>query len=130
MWQTPALAMTAMAFLLTLALNDNGASIPRIVVGALSLVVAMSCLQLMAAHWHYRQDDEGRLEELSNKEMPGMLPVHTKSDGKFWRKRDKGEPWYMSFRSHNIWYVVLFSFGAVSVFAIVWAACNWRVAGS
>lgn len=49
-WQTPALALTAEAFLLTIALGGESSRFARLLSSALSVVVAVLAMQLMAKH--------------------------------------------------------------------------------
>ncbi len=49
-WQTPALGMTAQAFLLTLALAPDSSRLARLLASALSLILALMVMQLMAKH--------------------------------------------------------------------------------
>ena len=50
MWQVPALALTAHAFLLTSALNTGGPRLPRVFAAVLGLVLSGLSMQLMAKH--------------------------------------------------------------------------------
>jgi hypothetical protein len=65
MWQTPALGMTAQAFLLTLALGGQESALGRAIAAALSAVLAIITLQLMGKHRHSELRDArqlGRIE--------------------------------------------------------------------
>lgn len=50
MWQTPSLAMTAEAFLLTIAADSEGSMGARLLACALGVLVAAMSMQLMAKH--------------------------------------------------------------------------------
>ena len=50
MWQTPALGLTAQAFLLTLALGGQMSSLGRAVAAVLAAALAVTTMQLMAKH--------------------------------------------------------------------------------
>lgn len=50
MWQTPALGMTAQAFLLTLSLGSGSSSAARIASAALSALISLMVVQLLAKH--------------------------------------------------------------------------------
>lgn len=76
MWQTPALAMTAMAFLLTIALGDSGPDWGRKMAAALSTVVAVISFQLMARHSGLTKKDADTLWDIEDK--AGMRPIHQK----------------------------------------------------
>lgn len=64
MWQTPALALTAQAFLLTISLNEDLTAAPRVVAALLGAVVALLSVQLMAKHKLHLELDRCELERL------------------------------------------------------------------
>lgn len=66
MWQTPALGMTAQAFLLTLALSADTSRSARLLACILSFTLALMVMQLMAKHRRHEMLDSlllTRLEE-------------------------------------------------------------------
>jgi hypothetical protein len=67
MWQTPALGMTAQAFLLTLALGGQTTTTGRMVAAVLAAALAAMTMQLLAKHrYHvicYGDHDDGRRKE-------------------------------------------------------------------
>jgi hypothetical protein len=74
LWQAPALALTAQAFLLTIALGGNTVSIfARALAAGLGLVVACMSMQLMAKHRHLTELDNAWLAAME-KEI-GLPPV-------------------------------------------------------
>jgi hypothetical protein len=75
MWNTPVLAMTAMAFLLTTA-PGSGAAWQRAVAASLSLVVALASVQLMAEHSHSQLADSELLHQLEV--SLGLPTVHAR----------------------------------------------------
>lgn len=122
MWQTPVLAMTAMAFLLTIALGD-GEGWARALAGSLSALTAFVSVQLMAKHSYFQIRDAELLHqiEIAN----GMLPINAKKA--FERTTGNGnwadfENWLGKFRSRSIWILAMLLFGfasvAISVFAL------------
>lgn len=62
MWQTPALCLTAQAFLFTIALDSQSVLGARSVAMALSVAVSLACIQLMCKHRHYEVLDSQWLE--------------------------------------------------------------------
>jgi hypothetical protein len=74
LWQTPALALTAQAFLLTIALGGNAASVfARALAAGLGLVVAFMSMQLMAKHRHLTELDNAWL--VAMEQEIGLTPV-------------------------------------------------------
>jgi hypothetical protein len=74
LWQTPALALTAQAFLLTIALGGNGISVfARALAAGLGLVVAVISMQLMAKHRYLRELDNAWLTVMEQE--IGLRPV-------------------------------------------------------
>lgn len=65
-WQTPALAFTAQAFLMTIALS-GGSTWTRIVAAALALIVALLSIQLLKKHHHMELIDSVLLEQLEDR---------------------------------------------------------------
>lgn len=64
MWQTPVVAMSAMAFLLTIALGDGRNDTYRAVAGILSAMIALVSLQLMAKHSRSQRNDADLLHSM------------------------------------------------------------------
>jgi hypothetical protein len=67
MWQTPALGMTAQAFLITLALGAGSSRWARLLAALLSLILALMVMQLMAKHRRNELLDSVLLEELEGR---------------------------------------------------------------
>jgi hypothetical protein len=67
MWQTPALGLTAQAFLLTLALGGQMASLGRAVAAVLAGAIAVMTMQLMAKHRLHELRDSRLLEAIENR---------------------------------------------------------------
>ncbi|MCF4121847.1 NUDIX hydrolase family protein [Antribacter sp. KLBMP9083] len=122
MWQTPVLAMTAMAFLLTIALG-GGAEWRRALAAALSAVVAVASVQLMARHSSLELRDAELLWEMER--VHGMRPVHAPPSSRraLGARRGGGGPVNLlaSFRSRNVWMAAMASFAVVSVVVAVLA---------
>lgn len=64
MWQTPALGLTAQAFLLTLALGGEISDLGRAVAAGLAAALAINTVQLMAKHRHHEVRDSKLLERI------------------------------------------------------------------
>ena len=76
LWQTPALAMTAQAFLLTIAYG-NGSEIARIVTACLGVAVAFMSMQLMSKHRFLKRIDEHKAQDLEDELK--LLGIATRS---------------------------------------------------
>lgn len=121
MWQTPLLAMTAMAFLMTIALGD-GEAWARATAALLSTVTALVSVQLMAKHSHSQLQDADRLSELED--QLGLVPVHRRpdrSEGWIARRLKQMEDWLVRWRSRHWWLVAMLLFGVVSLVICVLA---------
>lgn len=80
LWQAPALALTAQAFLLTIALGGNAASVfARALAAGLGLVVACMSMQLMAKHRHLTELDNAWLATMEQE--IGLTPVAARGVG-------------------------------------------------
>jgi hypothetical protein len=66
MWQTPALGMTAQAFLLSLALGSGTSALSRIISAGLSVLISVMVVQLLAKHRRNEFLDTLALEELES----------------------------------------------------------------
>lgn len=123
MWQTPVLAMTAMAFLMTIALG-SGASWSRVLAGLLSAVVATVSVQLMAKHSRNQIEDADALWEIERSE--GMPPVHAPPIGAgrdplIGRALSQLERLLARGRSRRWWLFAMMLFGIVSLAVAVGA---------
>jgi hypothetical protein len=63
-WQVPALAMTAQAFLFTIMLSPETGQWPRVLSAALAFVVSFMSVHLIRKHRHHQSLDYGRMIEL------------------------------------------------------------------
>jgi hypothetical protein len=66
LWQTPTLALTAQAFLLTIALGPDTARVSRVIASLLGIMVAVMAVQLMTKHHHFADRDFQLLLRLEN----------------------------------------------------------------
>jgi hypothetical protein len=135
MWQTPALGMTAQAFLLTLALGAGSSRWARLLAALLSLILSMMVMQLMAKHRRNELLDSVLLEELEQRfgiatligfephAGPAVRPDDhlVKVDGKMARSTPGPRGlWRMS--SYELWMIGLGMFAVVALAIIVVAA--------
>jgi hypothetical protein len=67
LWQTPSLALTAQAFLLTISLGADTIRPIRIVVSVLGLVVGIMSMQLMAKHHYFYELDQAELRRIESR---------------------------------------------------------------
>ncbi|GAA4623745.1 DUF4916 domain-containing protein [Cellulomonas oligotrophica] len=110
MWQSPALAMTAMAFLLTIALGD-GQAWQRALAALLSAGVAVVSAQLLARHSLHSIDDA---EALLTLELRLGLPlIHARPPANPRPARGL-EARLARYRSRRWWLYALVSFAVVS----------------
>ena len=115
MWQTPTLSITAMAFLLTIALGE-GADWRRAAAGLLATVIAVVSVQLMDKHSTGEIRDADVLHAIEVRR--GMLPHHAGPG----RRVDTGlhgaarlVARLRALRSRRIWMSALVGLGVVSL---------------
>jgi hypothetical protein len=117
-WQTPALALTAEAFLLTVALNPVYSHSARLVAAGLNLMLSLLCLQLMSKHKEMVKADRNEMVLLEHR--LGLASYHAKTDTSTFKLLAK--PW-----SSTLWmsgFVVLAAVAAgifASVLGFDWA---------
>jgi hypothetical protein len=117
LWQTPSLALTAQAFLLTLSLGGGTIRPIRIVVSVLGLVIGIMSMQLMAKHHYFYELDQAELRRIESRlKMP---PV---SDRKTQIKDHKAEVWALPFvkvTSYIVWQSGIFLIGLTNAVVLV-----------
>lgn len=114
MWQTPVLAMTAMAFLLTIALGD-GDQWMRALAAGLSTLIAMISAQLMAKHSDSQIQDAELLYQIERRR--GMLPLHQRPEpvkAPFSVRLNGLSAWFATKRSRSWWFAGLLLMAIVS----------------
>jgi hypothetical protein len=106
LWQTPALGMTAQAFLFTLTLAPDVSEVGRVVAATLSMVIALVSAQLMSKHRRHEISDCLLLERLEESlgmgQITGFNP-HAAGVARVpesWRP-PAGWSYAMLFRSHS-----------------------------
>jgi ADP-ribose pyrophosphatase YjhB (NUDIX family) len=115
MWQTPTLTMTAMAFLMTIALGD-GSQWGRALAALLSATVALVSIQLMLKHSYNQLTDANALWTIERSR--GMRQVHAPTPP----SRERGAiGWLQRRRSRTWWVAALGLFGLASIVVLVLA---------
>jgi ADP-ribose pyrophosphatase YjhB (NUDIX family) len=127
MWQTPALAMTAMAFLFTISLDDGGRGSARALAAFLGFLIALVSLQLMAKHSHHQRRDADLLADLENRremmrvnQRPSTVKDRRSGRLRGWLPRPVAirsaavASWFIERRSRHWWMATLAGFGLVS----------------
>jgi hypothetical protein len=104
-WQTPALSLTAQAFLFTIALGE-GTSGARLISALLALVAALASMQLMAKHRYLEIQDAKLLERYE--EANDLEPIHA-------RPNDEEAAWYNQLSSYKVWLAMMASFALAAV---------------
>lgn len=99
MWQTPVLAMTAQAFLLTIGLGSGISPMARLAAAGLSLVVSILSIQLMLKHSAMQLRDHIALEDIERRR--GMAIYHVKpilsgTGLKAWLTRQRSREWWLA----------------------------------
>jgi hypothetical protein len=119
MWQVPALSLTAQAFLFTIALSDSSVPEARLTASALSFVIAIISLQLMAKH-RFHEEIDAKLAEKLERELEldsvlGFVP-HAPPSVRAKTVNVKSN-WFVRRSSYRIWRfgLTLFALAALSI---------------
>ena len=112
LWQTPALALAAQAFLLTIALGPDSSTLARCLSSALAALLSLMSYQLMRKHTHLSYKDRDRLAHL---EMTLQMPVWHSKDIAF------GQSWVVRLASSRMWRIGLLLFAGVAATIFVTA---------
>ena len=122
LWQTPALAMTAQAFLLTVAFDSGASVVARAVTAGLGVVVAFLSMQLMAKHRFLEELDREKMREFES--ALGIAPLAKREwayrDGRYIQTKPVESRW-AKHSSYKVWQRGLLLFIAADVAALVWA---------
>ncbi|MFD8396476.1 hypothetical protein ACFV2N_46730 [Streptomyces sp. NPDC059680] len=112
MWQVPGLALTAQAFLMTIALSSDAGRLARVTSGVLSIVVSFMSVQLLAKHRRHELADSIWLQEFEK--TRGLPEIHGPAEE---RCRAVGLPFkgLVKPRSHRVWAAGLTAFGLVGL---------------
>ncbi len=117
-WQTPPLAVAALAFLLAAAFNPEADPWAALLLSILAVAVAIASIQLIGKHRHLEIEDA---EALLTFERENLAAGYEIIHGPRARASPIRRSWYIGLSSFWIWVWILTGFGAVSGYG-VWAA--------
>ncbi len=128
LWQTPALAIAAQAFLFTLVLGPGTTAMARLIASGLALVLAVMSMQLMAKHRYHEELDSLLLKSFEDNlgltEWLGASPHGTGEERIRDEDRDKiprfprpAKFWGMS--SYRVWFYALSLFAVASALVVL-----------
>lgn len=133
LWQTPTIALTAQAFLLTIALNPASSPFATYLAAALGLLIALLSMQLMAkhrflnlmdrAHLHAIEDRLG-IPHMSNRQYFYTNAAYRIPDWLTQHKAPPTEHGLAKLRSYRVWIVGMLIFACVNVAIVavqIWA---------
>jgi hypothetical protein len=101
LWQTPSLALTAQAFLLTISLGGDTIRPIRIVVSVLGLVIGIMSMQLMAKHHYFYELDQAELRRIETRlQLP---PIAHRSQQIIDHRRDVRALPFVKVTSYVVW---------------------------
>ncbi len=123
LWQSPALSLTAQAFLFTIALDSGTVVGARLIAAFLALVASLVSMQLMAKNRYFEKRDSGMLEEYEKaKQKDSFQIIHGPPDY-------SKAAWYEKIKSYHLWLFMLAAFGTAAFVVIVGllASCGWIV---
>jgi hypothetical protein len=124
LWQTPALALTAHAFLLTISLNSSSSRLAVIITAFLGAVVSVMSMQLMSKHRFLSLLDRAmldRLERTMDLEPMTSRRIFFRGDeyvvpDRFSYYLPKRFRFVTRVNSYFVWMVGLAIFGVVNIF--------------
>lgn len=135
MWQTPALGMTAQAFLFTLALNQDSTRWARLIAASLSLALSLMVVQLMAKHRRHEALDSLLLRKvearLGLKSLVGVAPHghpnerppdHIQKVTSSLRRCTPGPKKFWAMSSFELWMFGQYLFAAAALLILVTSA--------
>ena len=122
-WQTPALSLTAQAFLLTISLGPSESQVSRTIASIISIMISILSVQLIERHSFFETTFSKILEEFEKKhnyklyfEKEEFFPhahINTFSSRFSARKN-----FLSKVKSRDVWMMLLLSFTFVSSFII------------
>lgn len=113
-WQVPALALTAQAFLMTIALGPETGHLARIAAGLLSALAALMSVQLLLRQRAHELADARWLHKFELKH--GWEPIHQHPDGRV-AAAGIEIPRFTRMRSHRFWIAGMAVFGTAGLAA-------------
>lgn len=132
LWQSPTLAMTAQAFLLTIALGHESRPIARLIAAFLGVAVAYMSVQLMLKHRMYMWNDQVTKVSLERMmKMPTSAADYDKQLAHL--EQDTSQPplrepkrkkWLTKFVSVHVWIWGLGFFGLINFILLVFAGAD------
>lgn len=119
-WQTPALGLTAQAFLFTAALGHDTSRTARFIAGFLALVTSVISMQLMKKHRYHEMIDSHLLRKFED--QFSIDPLHAIPRERANRVNIKPS-WPERLSSYSVWMcgLALFALAALSLIAITLA---------
>lgn len=114
MWQVPALAIAAQAFLLTIALQPGDSAASQALPAVLGTILAVLSAQLMTKHRHLEVSDS-RLAEQIERQLGFAVPPH--ASGRF--RLGNHQPWWVRLSSYRLWLLGMTSFGVVDLVIVL-----------
>jgi ADP-ribose pyrophosphatase YjhB (NUDIX family) len=116
MWQTPVLAMTAQAFLMTTALGSGTARLARVTASLLSVLVSVLSVQLMAKHSAMEHQDVLMLDDIEQRR--GLVRVYAMRTFPGWLANQTSRLWWK-------WGIIAFGTAALGVTVVAILAPQW-----
>lgn len=127
MWQVPALAMAAQAFLLTIALGSDVARAARVIAGALAALLAVLSAQLMMKHRALEVVDSRIAEEIERQMgLDRWLDFHPHAAAG--TRLGGHKPWWIRLSSYRLWLTGLAVFAATDLAVAVLAVAGSSLA--
>lgn len=131
LWQPPALAFTAQAFLLTIALGHESSPIARLTAAFLGLGVTYLSIQLMLKHRMYLVNDMNSMIALERLMKVPTSALHHEIQVNFVKETDevlgknmKEKKYLTKFVSVHVWIYGLSVFGIINLVLMVFAALD------
>lgn len=129
LWQSPALAMTAQAFLLTIALGHESRPVARFIAAFLGLWVTYMSIQLMLKHRMYMWNDQVTMVSLERlMDMPtsaidydDQIDHLEKYESQLRLKEPKKKKLLTTFVSVHVWIWGLSFFGLINLLLLIFA---------
>ena len=113
LWQTPALSLAGLSFLMTIALNEDGSVEARGIASFLALITAGASIWLMIRHRYFEEVDAKRLQAREKQyESLGFIVQSAQVT--------------IGFSLYRVWLAMLWIFAASAAFILVsqvWPAC-------
>jgi hypothetical protein len=117
LWQTPSLALTAQAFLLTLSLGSGTIRPIRIVVSVLGLVIGIMSMQLMAKHHYFYELDQAELRRIETRlQLP---PIAHRSRQMIDHRKDVWALPFVRVTSYVVWQSGILLIGLTNAVALI-----------